>query len=309
MPTQVTDETLQKLIGAFKQSTKLQTQLLEQIKGTQAKQPTQSQSTPNHASLKFEEFHQEKESISIYLERLKVFLQLHGLPEAKPAADAPASASPPVDQHNDTKRNILLNSIGSTHYQVIKDLCLPKNVTDKSFIELCNLLEDHYNPQTNIFRERNRFFNRIQSPAETIAQYIIELRRLSLSCDFKCPSVTCGISVADQMLTSQLIRGLRNETIRERLLEKSAPSESEEQMTFTTASKIALSLEDSQNSSKEMSKSTQAENTVHRVDSQRRQGSKAVHQSRFRNQNSDQSSHFRNRSQSNRQNSRDFQNS
>lgn len=113
------------------------------------------------------------------------------------------------------------------------------------------------------------FFNRIQSLNESIAQCIVELRRLSLSCEFKCPSDKCGISIADQMLTSQLIRGLKIEFIRERLLKKSAPSESDEVMTFTTTSKIALTLEDSQNSSKEMSQSTKPTTPVHRVDAQR----------------------------------------
>lgn len=55
------------------------------------------------------------------------------------------------------------------------------------------------------------------------------------------------------MLTSHSIRDLKIKSIHERLLEKSAPSEPNEIMTFATAFKIALSLENSQNSSKEIS--------------------------------------------------------
>lgn len=139
----VTHETLKKLINAFEKSTKLQSQLLQTIQMSQASQSQPIATTaPVTSSLKFEEFQSEKESISIYLERLKVYLQLPGINSESEA-------------HQQVKKNVLLSSIGSTHFQVMKDLCLPSEVTDKSFKELCTLIEDHYNLQTNIFIERN----------------------------------------------------------------------------------------------------------------------------------------------------------
>lgn len=48
------------------------------------------------------------------------------------------------------------------------------------------------------------------------------------------------ISIADQMLSLQLIRGLEIESIHKQILENSAPNKSDEVITFATASKIAL---------------------------------------------------------------------
>lgn len=62
-------------------------------------------------------------------------------------------------------------------------------------------------------------------------------------------------------------------------------------MIFALTSKIVLSLEESQNSSKEMSQSTKLSTAVNKIDKQRQQNFKGAHQSHQQNRNSNPQFH------------------
>lgn len=51
----------------------------------------------------------------------------------------------------ETKKAILLRSIGSGPYNLLHSLCNPEKPSAKTFEELCKLLETHYTPPTIVF--------------------------------------------------------------------------------------------------------------------------------------------------------------
>ena len=58
---------------------------------------------------------------------------------------------------------------------------LPK---DSSFGELKELLVSHYSPKPILIAERFKFHRQNQHESETVAQFVVELKRLALKCEF-----------------------------------------------------------------------------------------------------------------------------
>ena len=61
---------------------------------------------------------------------------------------------------------ILLSTVGSHAYELLKDLCSPDA---KSFEELVTCLQNHLQPKPTVIAERYKFHQRIQGSSETVA--------------------------------------------------------------------------------------------------------------------------------------------
>ena len=86
----------------------------------------------------------------------------------------------------------------------------PQSPTGKTVKTLSKTLIDHLKPQPTIITEPYKFYCRDQSENETITQYLAELRKLTLNCNFK--------DFFEQALRDRFVCGLQNNGIRRRLL-------------------------------------------------------------------------------------------
>ena len=80
------------------------------------------------------------------------------------------------DNGVETRKAVLLTSVGSPTYTLLKKLVRPVKPQEMSIDELFQLLKDHYKPEVNVFAERFRFYKRQQRHGEPIAVYVSALR-------------------------------------------------------------------------------------------------------------------------------------
>lgn len=126
------------------------------------------------------------------------------------------------------KRSVLLTSCGPETYHVVRGLVQPLTPSDKTFAELCKLVQDHYSPRPSEIVERYKFNTRVRESGETVQTYLAELRRLSEHCNFG--------NTLDAMLRDRIVCGINNASIQKKLL-------SESNLTLQKAISEALAME------------------------------------------------------------------
>ena len=104
---------------------------------------------------------------------------------------------------------MLISAIGYKTYAVLRSLIAPATPQSKLYNDLAQALKKHYEPKPLIITERYIFHQRHQAPGESIAEYVVELRRLASTCKFG--------NFLDT-LCDQLVCGLRSESALRRLL-------------------------------------------------------------------------------------------
>ncbi|KAK4875106.1 hypothetical protein RN001_011528 [Aquatica leii] len=151
-------------------------------------------------ALSFEPFDDTKETFKTYRQRLENFFAIKQLAGSTPECKA-------------AQLKVLINCLGSKHYQLLSSLTAPEIPISKTYDELMKLLETHLCPAPTTVIEQHKFLSRMQSPSETIAQYVAALRQLTTTCDFNCTSDNCGISIANIFLRAQFIRDYLTPTL------------------------------------------------------------------------------------------------
>ena len=126
------------------------------------------------------------------------------------------------------KRAILLSEMGKTAYTLLRNFCAPVKPGDKTFAELIKLMRRHKHPQPSIIVERLKFHKRDRQPSESVAAYVSELGRLSVTCDFE--------NNLDSSLRDRLVCGTNDDGIQRRLL-------AEKTLDFNKAFALAQSME------------------------------------------------------------------
>ena len=173
----------------------------------------------------FKEFVPENEPISAYLERMELFFHAHEVGAEKHVA-------------------VLLSTIGSKPYGVLRSLAVPKTPKELKYAEVVKMLQDHYEPAPLVIAERYRFHQRSQDVGESIADYVAELRRLATKCKFEDTT-----DFLEDSLRDRFVFGLRAEGIRKRLL-------TEPKLTFAKAIEIAQSVETASKDAQQSSEQT-----------------------------------------------------
>ncbi|XP_063700309.1 uncharacterized protein LOC134830683 [Culicoides brevitarsis] len=156
------------------------------------------------------EFYGEGDDWNVYFERLEQFFAVNDVPEAKQSA-------------------FLISVIGSYSYKILRDLCHPSLPKEKTFNELCQLLERQFSPKISIFRERSKFYNAKQEPHESISQWYVKVKKLSVDCRFG--------ATLESVLLDKFVTGLRPGPILDRLCEEN------ESVTLKEALEIAVNKE------------------------------------------------------------------
>ena len=85
-----------------------------------------------------------------------------------------------------------------------------------------------YDPQPLLIGVRFRFYQRSQKSGESIADFVADLRRLSIKCEFG--------DFLDQALRDRFVCGVRNEALQRKLL-------TESDLTIKRAQELAQSME------------------------------------------------------------------
>ena len=155
-----------------------------------------------------------EESFDDYLERIECYFVANSISDDK------------------IKLAIFLSVVGATTYKIISSLVAPDKPREKDFASLTSTVKKHFNPTPNIIVERFKFNSRSRSRDESIADYVKELRRLAVHCDF-------GTGL-NERLRDRLVCGVRHEQMQRRLL-------SEANLTLESALTLVQSMEAAQN--------------------------------------------------------------
>ncbi|XP_065224370.1 uncharacterized protein K02A2.6-like [Planococcus citri] len=113
---------------------------------------------------------------------------------------------------------------------LLASLASPKAVESLKYTELIELLDGYLAPARNVLVAQHQFLSKYQNENQSISEYVASLR----------------ISISDIFLRAQFIRGLRDNYIREQLLQSSEEA-------FDSTIKKAIALEASKNDSKQIS--------------------------------------------------------
>ena len=158
---------------------------------------------------RLEEFNPRKETISSYLERIELYFLANEIAEKKQVA-------------------VFLSVIGGQMYSLLRNLLAPAKPHEQNLQKLLEALRKYYEPKRVVIAEQFTFHQRNQEVDESIADYVAELRKLTLNCDFK--------DHLDEALRDRFVCGLRSEAAQKQLL-------TESELTFTRAVEIAKGME------------------------------------------------------------------
>ncbi|XP_060771406.1 uncharacterized protein LOC132882151 [Neoarius graeffei] len=126
------------------------------------------------------------------------------------------------------KRAILLSSVGSKTYSLMRNLLSPDKPGAKSYKDLTELLQSHYNPEPSEIVQRFKFNSRTRAANETVTEYVAVLRELAQHCNYG--------EKLKEMLRDRLVCGIADDHIQRKLL-------AEPELTFEKALKVAQAIE------------------------------------------------------------------
>lgn len=158
-------------------------------------------------------FNSEYDDWQVFTERLEQFFEINDVVE-------------------DKKKAILITSIGDDIYKTLRDVCHPVLPKNKTFDELCELLNKQFVVKTSVYRERYNFYNSKQMGGESVANWFARIKKLSIDCKFG--------DRFDGILLDRFISGLKPSPILDRLCE-----EDDEKLTLQSAVEIAITKESS----------------------------------------------------------------
>ena len=154
------------------------------------------------------------------------------------------------DIDNERKVAGLLTLLGEKTYGLLRNLTVPAKPSEKSYEELCQLLQTHLCPKPLIIAERFRFHKRKQAVGESVSCYVTSLRKLAEFCEF-------GSNLNDS-LRDRFVCGLKDAGTQRRLL-------SIADLTLQNAIEIALAMDAAHKDAAELQLSAAADVPVNRV--------------------------------------------
>ena len=135
---------------------------------------------------------------------------------------------------------------------------MPAKPKDTSLANIVQALEKHFNPAPLEIAESFHFGTRSQKPGESIGEYVVALKKLSIHCNFG--------EFLNRALRDRFVCGLNNVKIQNKLL-------TTENITFDKACQIAKSMEMAERNTQEFHPTTSAsapsEGTVNQIESKR----------------------------------------
>nr|CAI5833257.1 unnamed protein product [Callosobruchus analis] len=130
---------------------------------------------------------------------------------------------------------------GSKVYQTLKNLVAPTKPSELTYVQITGLLRKHYSPPVSEIYERFIFNKCNQEPDQSVADYIVELRKLASSCSF--------CEFLDDALRDRFVCGIRSEQLQRQLL-------SDDKLSFKIACQRAQAAELAEKQVKDLASST-----------------------------------------------------
>ena len=96
--------------------------------------------------------------------------------------------------------NVFLAVIAPDAYKLLKNLCDPENQNTKTFTQLSQLLQEHFEPTSIVIAERHKFWITSQEEGESVSEILVRLKKLASTCSFD--------SFLSQALRDSLVSGL-----------------------------------------------------------------------------------------------------
>lgn len=128
---------------------------------------------------------------------------------------------------DDKKKANLLAVCGSELFDLIVSLASPTSIGSVTYATILQVLNKHFHPTPNEIVESFKFHSRNQEEGEKVKDYVANLRKLSIHCNFQD---------LDRTLRDRLVCGIRSKEVQRKLLQS-------DKLTFTQASEIAFSHE------------------------------------------------------------------
>ena len=169
------------------------------------------------------EYDSSKETFSSYCDRMDMFFEANDLVVLGGAANAVADAA--VVRK---KRAIFLTELGADSFTLVNDLLAPRSAKEVELTEITRVLKEHYNPAPLEIAESFHFSTRVRKEGESIADFIVALKKLSVHCNF-------GVYL-NRALRDRFVCGLNYEKIQNRLLNTA-------DLTFKLACETARAME------------------------------------------------------------------
>ncbi len=103
---------------------------------------------------RIDEFDEDKEDWSQYVERLGHFFTANGV------------------EDDGKKRSILLSVMGASPYKLLRSLVAPSKPGDKPYLELVEAMKKHHNPVPSEIVQRYKFNSRFRGDSESVATFV-----------------------------------------------------------------------------------------------------------------------------------------
>ena len=182
--------------------------------------------------------------------KLEVFLpKLHNFPKYVQCVQLYFKANNITE---DCKKAVFLSALGYEMYDILTNIFT--NPETEDFDMLVDKLTNHFHPKSSIVAERYKFGCCRQGNSESLADFFVDLQRLSARCNLKADAL-------DENLRDRFVCDLTQEYIRSRLLTKT------DKLSFDRAVEIAISLEGAKLNAQLMKSQIASHGTreVHRV--------------------------------------------
>ena len=142
------------------------------------------------------------------------------------------------------KRALLLSTCGATTYMLIRNLVAPEKPTSRSFRELVELVQQHYQLKPSVMVEQFKFHTCQRQQGEWITTFVARLRKLTQHCEFGG-----GLK---EMLRDRLVCGIGEARLQRRLLAESS-------LKFEKPLALAVAWESAEQNAKDLQSAAESE--------------------------------------------------
>ena len=106
----------------------------------------------------------------------------------------------------DRQVHVFVAVVGPQAYKLLKNLCDPDNPNGKSYEDLKQILQAHYEPAPIVIAERHKFWNASQEENESVSDFVVGLKKLASTCSFG--------AFLQEALRDRLVSGLHSKMSR-----------------------------------------------------------------------------------------------
>lgn len=124
---------------------------------------------------------------------------------------------------------VLLTTIHTKVYEVVRELTFPRRPNEFSFAQLTELMSTQFGRHESVWRKRIEFFELKQSSTESVSEWHIRIKCAAMSCKFG--------NMLDENVKNKFVSGLTNRKVLDRLCEETEAAKLEDLV------KIAISKE------------------------------------------------------------------